>query len=423
MSMASRFAIAAAAALTMTAGQAVQSAKAYEVYGRWSTTATDGSGLGQGDPTTLTWSFLADGVSMGAAVAVAGESTDSSSLISFLDTNFGAGPGGSDLTQRPWFDIFQDSYDRLEELSGLTFVYEPNDDGASFSGTPGSLGVRGDMRLGGHSVDGQGGSNILAYNWYPNNGDMVIDTDNATYFSSQATGFRNVLMHETMHGLGVEHIESSDASFLLEPFISTTFYGPQLDDVLALQRVYGDVYEKNGGNDTPETATDFGIVNHGDSVILGTAGDSTVITAGETDFLSVDGTSDQDFFRFEITSPAKISAILAPKGTTYQVGPQGGSQSELDTTALNDLVLGLFGSDTNLPPLTSSDGFGAGGTESILDFELASAGEYFLHVWGWDDDVQLYQIELSVVTLPEPSVAMLLGLGVFGGLLRRRRCA
>ena len=33
----------------------------FQLAGRWTSTATDGGGLGQGDPTTLTWTIVQDG--------------------------------------------------------------------------------------------------------------------------------------------------------------------------------------------------------------------------------------------------------------------------------------------------------------------------------------------------------------------------
>lgn len=93
-------------------------------FNRWSRTATDGFGFAQGDPTTLTWSIVPDGTAVGGNPVI-----PSSGLVSFLDSIRGAGPGGNDLTQRPWFSLFEQSFDRFSQLSGLTLVYEPNDDG------------------------------------------------------------------------------------------------------------------------------------------------------------------------------------------------------------------------------------------------------------------------------------------------------
>ena len=102
-----------------------------------------------------------------------------------MDGIYGGGTGPVD--QRPWFNIFQRAYDRWSEVSGLTFVYEANDDGAPMGGTNrGVTGVRGDVRIGGRNIDGNFG--VLAFNYFPNNsgnggfdGDMIIDTNDVFY--------------------------------------------------------------------------------------------------------------------------------------------------------------------------------------------------------------------------------------------------
>ena len=141
-----------------------QDGQKYQLANRWSTTATNGGGLGQGDPTTLTWSFVPDGTGFSGGCGVTGEDdNDPSNLIAFLDARFGAGPGGNDLTQRPWFAHFEKVFDRWEELTGNTYNYEDDDDGADFGGgsVGGVLNVRGDVRIGGHRLDGNSGVCLL----------------------------------------------------------------------------------------------------------------------------------------------------------------------------------------------------------------------------------------------------------------------
>src|SRR5262249_44539560 len=153
----------------------------------------------------------------------------------------GAGPGGTNLTQRPWFHLFQESFDRWTQLGGITFVYEPNDSGTSLSGSAGALGVRGDVRIGGANIDGPSGT--LAYTYYPDNGDMVIDTGETTFFTDSTNNyrsFRDTLMHEIGHAFGLDHVISSTEALLMEPYIDTSFDGPQLDDIRGLQGFYGD---------------------------------------------------------------------------------------------------------------------------------------------------------------------------------------
>src|SRR5262249_17853163 len=127
---------------------AVPSVHAYYVNGRWSNTASGSTGS-LGSPATLTWSIVPDGTSI---------SGGKSSLISFLDTTFGAGSGGSDLTSRPWYTLFTDSFNRWSQLSGVTFNYESHDDGTTHNAGSGVLGVRGDIRIAGGSVDGPSGA-------------------------------------------------------------------------------------------------------------------------------------------------------------------------------------------------------------------------------------------------------------------------
>ena len=252
----------------------------YQASTRWSATATNGGGLVQGDPTVITWSLVPDGTIINAAIPGQGEVTGPSNLFAWLNTLY---PGG----QAEWLPLFEDIFDRWAELSGITYVFEPNDDGGSMpipnvsSGAPGLVGVRGDVRISAHRIDanGSGGLNVLAYNYFPNTGDMVLDSEDS-FFNNQAgnsLGFRNVLAHEHGHGLGFSHVCPVEQTKLMEPIASLAFDGPQHDDILAINRNYGDPLEHN---DTTGTATDLGALSAGTTMI---------------DTVSMDGTSDQDF--------------------------------------------------------------------------------------------------------------------------------
>ncbi|MEX2171966.1 MAG: autotransporter-associated beta strand repeat-containing protein [Pirellulales bacterium] len=368
---------------------------AFDVGSRWNRTATDGTNVGsQGSPVTLTWSFAADGTTIPDGVG--------SNLISFLDTNLGAGLGGTDFTQRPWFPRFQQSFDRITALSGVTYVYEPNDDSRSFANSTsarGALGVRGDIRIGGKSYDN---TNTLASNFYPSYGEMMINTDRVSFYtgtSNNNRGFRNVIMHEAMHGLGIRHVKSSTHGFLIEPTISTSFDGPQLDDLLAIQRLYGDFYEKNGGNDTFSAPTPIGIVTPTQSRQLGTLGSSTVISSTQTDFLSIDDNSDTDFFSFTIDSRLDVTASLTPRGTTYQVATESGTQASFNSLALSDLSLALF--DTNGTSLLGSSNSSPAGAAEELTRQLMP-GTYYARVTGAEDNIQLYGLLVSAAA-PTPA--------------------
>ncbi len=76
-------------------------------------------------PVNLSWSLVRNGTTIP-------DTRDGvSNLISYLDGKLGAGPGGTNLTLRPWFRFFQDSFDRWEELGGINFTYSAQDDGSA----------------------------------------------------------------------------------------------------------------------------------------------------------------------------------------------------------------------------------------------------------------------------------------------------
>ncbi len=378
-------------AMLVTIGS--QDAAGYILNGRWTSTATNGGGLVNGDPTTLTWSIVPDGTPSSAE--------GPSNLISFFDSIIGPGPGGSDLTQRPWFTYFEQAFDRWSQVSGLSYAYEPNDDGITHSveGNAGILGVRGDVRIAGSLIDGNSG--VLAFNFFPNNGDMTLDTGDVNIFGNPANNYRalrNILMHEHGHGIGLSHVESSNADFLMEPFLATSFDGPQLDDIRGAHRGYGDFFEKSNsgaGNDTAVLATPLGLINDGETATLGTAGSSTVIAPDETDFLSIDQNTDTDFFSFTIDSPATVDLTVTPQGTTFNQGPQGGTQSAFNTRTVSNLAIALFDSDQTT--LLAQDNSGAAGqSDMISGFSLSQPGEYYVRITGDANNMQFYQLDVTV---------------------------
>ncbi len=367
-------------------------ASGFVPYDRWSTSAFGPAG-GMGDPVTLTWSIVPDGT------AIPGETP--SRFISFLDASLGAGLGGSDLTLRPWFAHLSDAFDRWSELSGVTFVYEPHDDGLSHGGFSGQLGIRGDIRLGAAPIDGAG--NTLAYSYYPDSSDMVLDADDASFFSNASSTYRrlrNTLMHELGHGLGLQHVESSNAAFLLEPSINVLFDGPQLDDIRGAHWYYGDALEKaNGGlgNGMASRATSLGTLVAGSPLAIGIdSGPDTVVSGTDTDFVSIANSSDADYYSFSVLQSASVNLLLTPRGGIFNQGVQGGEQSLFDANARSNLTLTVFNTD-GASLLAFADDQIAGAVESLTSVVLPAAGQYFARVTGSTEIVQLYQLEISAV--------------------------
>lgn len=356
---------------------------------RWYATATNGSGLNRGDPTTITWGFADDGSFISADYSPAANSD----LIAYLDTKFGSGPGGPDLTQRPWYPHFAAVFATWSTLTGITYVYEPNDDGVSLNSFsyPGVQGVRADVRIGGKYIDGDGVpgmGDILAYNYYPDLGDMVLDTGESSFFNNSSgnyLGLRNTLAHEHGHGLGFGHVCPINQTKLMEPYVSFSFDGAQEDDVLAGNRGYGDTLEPPDENDSRGMADP-----------LSFAGDTASVSQ-----VSIDGTSDVDYYSFAATAGAFVSATLTPTGHTYLSGPQNPNTGACSAgTSFNALAQSDLTLQVQSPTGTSlgyANNTGLGGAETLTDVALPNgAGTYYVVVDGTQDKAQMYSLSVTV---------------------------
>jgi hypothetical protein len=394
---------------------------------RWTgnTAQTQAQGFDQGDPLRLTWGILSEGTSINGFI---GEPTSANDIRSFFN-----GIHGSEAA---WQPIFESTFDRWSSISGLDYSFEAADDGANFVSAGGFTGVRADVRIGAHSINGPGIDNVLAYNFFPNTGDMVIDSDNLAFYSNGANNFRgtrNVLMHETGHGIGMEHLFSNNSEQLMEPFINNNFDGPQHFDILAAQRGYGDFNEKSFGqlgNDVAARATDLGSLAVGDSFAIGQDAQTLVVTGDADDFFSIDDTTDIDFYQFTVADSGLIDIDLEALGFTIEVDGQGsdgmraGNSIDFNTQERSDLTLQLF--DSNSVLLGSSNFTGLGGMESLTGIALGP-GTYFVEISGVNNadanllDTQFYGLTASFSAVPEPSSAVLMMLGVAGVTLRRRR--
>jgi len=349
----------------------------FQQVNRWSRTATDGSGLGQGDPTTITYSFVPDGTFIPNSGLGSGPST----LFAWLNGIYGS--------PSTWQDLFHQVFDRWEELTGLTYVHETNDDGSNVNGPAGILGIRGDVRISGFNYQFDGNGGVLAYNNFPNDGDMVFDAFDNFYNNLFANSrrLRNVIAHEHGHGLGMAHVCPANQSKLMEPFLSTQFDGPQLDDILNGHRHYGDPTEPN--NDL------------GTAIDLGSFGANGF---GARTNISIDDNLDYDVFRIEMTERAKITFAIAPDADEYRSGGQTQSCNTgllVDYDSIQDLEVELFQFPDLITPVAAVDDAPAGGSETLV-YDAEETGEYFAIVSASSNvnNVQRYLMNMFTTPLP-----------------------
>lgn len=365
-----------------------------QLTGRWTATAIDGGGLTQGTPTTLTFSFVPDGTFVPDLIGVTGNSN----LHAWLNGIYGS--------QAVWQPIFEDVFARWTELAGLTYVFEANDDGVNLNSSAGVVGVRGDLRIAAITIDGNSG--VLAYNNFPNDGDMVLDSADNFFniTTNNSIRLRNVAAHEHGHGMGLLHVCPVNQTKLMEPFITTIFDGPQHDDIRGSQRHYGDPFEPDNSSGA---ATDVGVLAVPGSIDLG-AVPFPIVSNGA--LLSIDANAEQDFFRFTLNQPAGVSVTVTPIGLVYDDSTQAGngncnSGSFTDSLRIANLALQLI--DTNgSTVLADASAAAIGEVESVTDVLIPTAGEYFVRVFETELslEAQLYRLSISAVPLPPLAISL-----------------
>jgi hypothetical protein len=348
----------------------------FQIGDRWTTTASDFSTGPQGTPITLTYSFAPDGA---LADNLSGANR-SNELNAWLNSLYGS--------QAVWQPLFDSIFNDWGEITGVSYIYEPNDDGREANTSGGVLGTRGDVRIFAVRLDGGGG--VLAYNAFPNAGDMVFDAFDSFYnsFSNNSRRFRNVAAHEHGHGLGFNHVCPTNQTKLMEPFASTAFDSVQLDDILAGQRNYGDYLEPN---DSSFDASPLGSFSIGSS------------TSVET--VSIDDNSDIDFYSLSTTQPLELVVTVSPAAAAYLNGPQNfnGSCSSGVLTDYNDnqdLSIQLRASNGTTVIGTVNDA-PAGSVEEAR-FTVTSPGDYFIVIDdpGTENSIQLYDITVAGEPVP-----------------------
>ena len=378
---------------TMASAMAARSADpqpAIGTSGRWDSTALSGATGVEGDPVIVTWGIARESTVPGETTVIAAafgptEVTGESELQAVFDGWFG--------DRATWIALVQDAFDSWTDITGIEFVYEPNDDGrvipTNGAAGAGIWGTRADIRIGGHFIDGAGG--IVAYARPPDDGDIVLDTGDQSFFrdsSDNHVQFRNTVAHEIGHAMGLEHVCPAGAKTkLMEPSIVPDFDGPQHDDLVAMQDEYGD-YGENDDDDVD--AFDTGAGAGGTYVALD---------------VSIDGSSDEDWVVIPPEPGLTVNVGVQPYGESYLfaqsiLGSCSGTAPVLvDTLVAQDLAVQIVAAD-GTTEIAFADGVGAGEGETLAGVVVSSGG--FVRVVGDGADApQLY--DLSVQLVPEPA--------------------
>ena len=333
----------------------------------------------QGQPITLTWSLVPDGVTIPGDPNV-GDATSPNSLFASMDAKF-----GGIANRATWIAQIQACFDRWAQLTGITFTKvgvagQAWDDGAAWGAN--SSAFRGIIRIGMHNIDGANG--VLGYCYFPTNangsgGDMVLDS--AENWGDAANSYRmarNVVSHELGHGLGLMHVCPTNQTKLMEPYLSLAYDGPQHDDVRGVQYLYGDGFEPNN---SPAAATLVSPTVSMTQVEPSNVPGSYVQGVYMTSLSS----GDEDWFKSTVNTAVLADFSVQPIGWMYDNSMQNAngtcnSGNTINSGTLADLAVQVYAPD-GTTVWASANAQRAGYMESIDDV-LLPPGTYYIRVYS-----------------------------------------
>ncbi|MCC6322424.1 MAG: immunoglobulin domain-containing protein [Phycisphaerales bacterium] len=371
---------------------------------RYYTAGTVWTGAGSQGPSTrataasLTYSFPNDGTTWGDGQVGPSSPND---LNAHLTALFGA------TALDRGREYIRQGLASWRRFGALTYT-EVADDNVAFTESTANVATRGNTRIGSNP---QGTSGTLAYNLFPTDGsDMTLNSDYfvGSAFSDAGSNYRylrNVVAHEHGHGLGFIHPVPCNNTKLMEPFISLAFDMTQLEEWRGMGRNYGDRFM---GNNSGAAARDFGNLT---TPSLKSIVEQNLSTNGTGGF----NNSDEDWFKFTLSSSQAVTISTAPLGSSITMGQQSGGCSGTTATVeqnvAGNLNIELRNGSNGATVLQTANAAAAGATETLSAGTLA-AGTYWVRVVdagpndSTDQFVQIYNLTIRVATAKAPPTAI-----------------
>lgn len=358
----------------------------------------------QAVPAHLTYSFPADGTTWGLASVGFGTGPNALNAMLINASTIGQGnPNRLDFGR----ELIRQALAGWRANTGLRYT-EVSDDNVAMNQTTFRVATRGDIRIGGFPYGT--GFGVLAYNAFPTSalagvggGDMAINTSFISSFNSTGSNwrfFRNTVAHEHGHGLGAIHSVPCNNTKLMEPSIFTGQDQQLIDDIRFGQRNYGDRF---AGNINAANARNFGD-------LTSPALRSVIERRLSTNSFNIANGTNNDWFRFSLSSAQPVTITVTPTGGVYTNGQQSsgcsGSTSTVNANQAGNLnveVRDASGTTILFQANTQPEG-----VAEVITIPSLPAGEYTVRVVDVGPNllvnqvVQLYDLTIRVASSLAP---------------------
>ncbi len=338
-----------------------------------------------GQPFILTYSFVPDGTPIEPVFP--GESHEPSYLYSRMNEVF---PGG----EQQWKSLIRRALTSWGQHAPITYIEVP-DDGAPIPGSRGTPGVRGDIRIAMHRINPPDTDEFLSYAYYPDFGDIVLDSLNAPDLYTPWDDFMlltELIVHEHGHNLGLDHADPLNGTKIMEAFVGLGRYFPQEDDIRGVMFAYGDRFRPN---QAPEDAVVLGM-------FPGNAPEQQTPAVARLEGAAIFREGEDDWYEFTMPEPGRLFFRAVPVGTVYPEGPENGPVVMLDALRVHDLGLELRGPPPGNLRLTVQQA-PPGQPEVLQDVELEAGGPYRVRVFTTTgaNATQRYAVEIGYRRQPD----------------------
>ena len=358
----------------------------------------------QAVPANLTYSFPADGTTWGLSSVGFGTGPNALNAMLINASTIGQGnPNRLDFGR----ELIRQALAGWRANTGLRYT-EVADDNVAMNQTSFRVATRGDIRIGGYPYGTTFG--VLAYNAFPTaalagvgGGDMAVNTSFINSFNNSGSNwrfFRNTMAHEHGHGLGAIHSVPCNSTKLMEPSIFTGSDQQLIDDIRFGQRNYGDRF---AGNINAANARNFGN-------LTSPALRSVIERRLSTNRFNIATGTNNDWFRFTLSSAQPVTITVTPTGGIYTNGQQSsgcsGSTSSVNANEAGNLDVELRDSTGNTI-LFQANSQPAGQSE-VITIPSLPAGEYTVRVVDVGPNllvnqvVQLYDMTIRIASSLAP---------------------